>query len=90
MKRKKSPCIGVCEFSGRNGWCTGCGLSLEEAHKWKKLKPYDKKALEKKLKKRLSSLENWANFNVSSTLFACIVCLSVNSNQKTTQSHRNE
>ena len=29
-KRKKSPCIDVCDFSGTKGWCRGCGRTREE------------------------------------------------------------
>ena len=24
MKSKKSPCIDICKFTGKNGWCFGC------------------------------------------------------------------
>ena len=53
MKSKKSPCIDICKFTGKNGWCLGCGRTKIEARKWKKLKPYDIKTLEKQLQKRL-------------------------------------
>ncbi len=53
MKSKRSPCIDVCKFTEKNGWCLGCGRTKEEAGKWKKLKPYDIKVLEKQLQKRL-------------------------------------
>ena len=39
MKRKNSPCIDVCQFSGKNGWCKGCGRTREEARKWRSMKP---------------------------------------------------
>ena len=41
MKSKKSPCIDICKFNGKNGWCLGCGRTKIEARKWKNLKPYD-------------------------------------------------
>ena len=53
MKSKKSPCIDICKFNGKNGWCLGCGRTKIEARKWKNLKPYDIKTLEKQLQKRL-------------------------------------
>ncbi len=53
MKSKKSPCIDICKFTGKNGWCLGCGRTKIEARKWKNLKPYDIKNLEKQLQKRL-------------------------------------
>ena len=36
VKKPKSPCIDVCEFSGPNGWCVGCGRTREETARWKK------------------------------------------------------
>ena len=60
MKKPKSPCIDVCEFTGSNGWCLGCGRSRIECQKWKKMKPYEVNILQKQLKKRLwqiSSIE---------------------------------
>ena len=53
MKSKKSPCIDICKFTGKNGWCLGCGCTKIEARKWKNLKPYDIKTFEKQLQKRL-------------------------------------
>ena len=56
MKRRKSPCIDICEFSGPNGWCLGCGRSRQECQKWKKLKPYEIITLQKEIKKRMSQI----------------------------------
>ena len=61
MKRRKSPCIDVCEFSGPYGWCLGCGRSRQECQKWKKLKPYEINIIQKELKKRLSQIEHKKN-----------------------------
>ena len=33
MKSKKSPCIDICKFMGKNGWCLGCGRTKIEARK---------------------------------------------------------
>ena len=46
-------CIDICKFTGKNGWCLGSGRTKIEARKWKNLKPYDIKTLEKQLQKRL-------------------------------------
>ena len=56
MKRSKSPCIDICDFSGNKGWCLGCGRTREECNKWKSMKPYARHAIEKQLKKRLNQL----------------------------------
>ena len=53
MKSPKSPCIDVCKFSVQNGWCIGCGRTREECQKWKKMKPFDTKALQKHIVKRM-------------------------------------
>ena len=53
MKSKKSPCIDICKFNGKNGWCLDCGLTKIEARKLKNLKLYDIKTLEKQPQKRL-------------------------------------
>ena len=58
MKRRISPCIDICDFSGPNGWCLGCGRTRKECNQWKKKKPYDINRLEKELEKRLSKLNN--------------------------------
>ena len=56
MKKPKSPCIDVCNFSGPNGWCLGCGRTRNECQRWKKMKPYEANILEKELKKRMLQL----------------------------------
>ena len=53
MKGKKSPCKDICKFTGKNGQCLTCGRKKIEARKWKNLKPYVIKTLEKQLQKRL-------------------------------------
>ena len=58
MKRRKSPCIDICEFSGPNDWCLGCGRSRQECQKWKKMKPYEINIVQKELEKRLSQIEH--------------------------------
>ena len=54
MKKQKSPCIDICDFSGPNGWCVGCGQTLGECDKWKKLRRYDIQMIKKQLKRRLA------------------------------------
>ena len=58
MKSQKSPCIDVCKFTGQHGWCIGCGRTREECQKWKKMKPFDVKAIQKQLKKRMLIIAN--------------------------------
>lgn len=33
----KSPCIDVCVFDGKSGFCVGCLRTAPEAQKWKKM-----------------------------------------------------
>ncbi|MEC7191434.1 MAG: DUF1289 domain-containing protein [Pseudomonadota bacterium] len=56
MKKNKSPCIDVCDFSGPNGWCLGCGRTRNECGRWKKLRPYDIQMIQKQLKRRLATI----------------------------------
>ena len=58
MKRNNSPCVDVCKFSGKNGWCLGCGRTRVECKKWKSMKPYAKILLFKDLKIRLSQINS--------------------------------
>ncbi len=57
MKRKNSPCIDICQFSGKNGWCGGCGRTRDEARKWKSIKPFAKKAILKDLARRIAIIK---------------------------------
>ncbi|WP_460752299.1 DUF1289 domain-containing protein [Marinomonas epiphytica] len=58
MKKQKSPCINLCEFSGPKGWCIGCARTRQECQQWKNMKPYDRSKVEKELRKRLSHMKN--------------------------------
>ncbi len=57
MKRKNSPCIDVCQFSGKNGWCKGCGRTREEARKWRSMKPFAKTAVLRDLSRRIAIIK---------------------------------
>ncbi|MFT4713122.1 MAG: putative Fe-S protein YdhL (DUF1289 family) [Candidatus Azotimanducaceae bacterium] len=61
MKKQKSPCIDICEFSGPKGWCLGCGRTRQECQEWKTIKPYNKNLLQKELTKRVSQIKNELN-----------------------------
>ncbi|RTZ21586.1 DUF1289 domain-containing protein [Vibrio penaeicida] len=61
MKKRKSPCIDMCDFSGVKGWCLGCGRTREECQKWKSMKPYAANLLQKELQKRMSKLNAESN-----------------------------
>lgn len=56
MKKRKSPCIDLCEFTGPSGWCLGCGRTREECVRWKKMKPYEAKIIEKDLIRRMAKM----------------------------------
>lgn len=34
----KSPCIDICKFDGKTGYCIGCLRTKEECKGWKKMK----------------------------------------------------
>ncbi len=56
MKRNKSPCIHICQFTGQNSWCIGCGRTRDECKKWKNMKKYEISRFHRVLEKRLSIL----------------------------------
>ncbi|MFA0176433.1 DUF1289 domain-containing protein [Vibrio lentus] len=57
MKKQKSPCIDMCDFSNSKGWCLGCGRTREECKDWKSMKPYAINTLKKELIKRKSQMK---------------------------------
>lgn len=52
----KSPCIDICMFDRRTGWCVGCGRTRDECRAWKKTRPRKLKALSAQLPRRLAQL----------------------------------
>ena len=58
MKRNDSPCIDICHFFGKSGWCKGCGRTRDEAKKWRSMKPFAKNALLKDLARRMAIIKN--------------------------------
>ncbi|MDL2353988.1 MAG: DUF1289 domain-containing protein [Pseudomonadota bacterium] len=34
----KSPCIEICKFDGRSGYCVGCVRTRDECRGWNKMK----------------------------------------------------
>jgi len=50
--KKDDPCISVCQFDGRTGWCLGCGRTIPEIREWRKLTPYRRTALARELSRR--------------------------------------
>ena len=46
-EKTKSLWINICKFTGPNGESLGCVRTRDEAMKWKKLKPYDIKIIQK-------------------------------------------
>ena len=53
----KSPCIDICKFDRRNGWCIGCGRTKDECKIWKKVGKHKRKAIKVELPGRLEKLE---------------------------------
>lgn len=53
----RSPCIAVCLFDCRTGWCLGCGRSLEEGQAWRDLNPDALAAVTRDLPRRLAILK---------------------------------
>lgn len=53
----KSPCINVCRFDGRTGWCVACARTLAECRLWKKASRPQLLAISKTLPARLAKLD---------------------------------
>ncbi|WP_303980584.1 DUF1289 domain-containing protein [Dongia mobilis] len=53
----KSPCIDVCKFDGRTGWCVACGRTKDECRGWKKSSRPRQMALSAELPRRLAKLD---------------------------------
>ena len=56
MKKPKGPCIDICDFSGPNGWCLGCGRTSKECAVWKKLNPFNSKIFGRQLAMQMSKM----------------------------------
>ncbi|GJE47019.1 hypothetical protein GOFOIKOB_0038 [Methylobacterium tardum] len=54
--KKDDPCISVCQFDGRTGWCVGCGRTVQEIRTWRKMTPYRRTALTRELPRRVTQV----------------------------------
>ncbi|MBN9320521.1 MAG: DUF1289 domain-containing protein [Caulobacterales bacterium] len=52
------PCISVCSFDGRSGWCIGCGRTVPEIRAWRKMQPRARQIVSKDLKRRVERLKD--------------------------------
>lgn len=58
MKKTDDPCVSVCAFDGRTGFCLGCGRTLAEIRAWTKMTPFRRQALRRDLPRRVAKLES--------------------------------
>ncbi|MBZ6078001.1 DUF1289 domain-containing protein [Microvirga puerhi] len=54
--KKDNPCISICEFDARTGWCLSCGQTIPESREWRKLTPYRRRALLRELPRRVKQV----------------------------------
>ncbi|KAA0125454.1 DUF1289 domain-containing protein [Methylobacterium sp. P1-11] len=52
--KEDDPCVGVCQFDGRTGWCAGCGRTIPEIRAWRKMTPYRRASLMRELPLRIT------------------------------------
>ncbi|WP_189677750.1 DUF1289 domain-containing protein [Sphingomonas glacialis] len=52
----RSPCVELCGFDARTGWCQGCGRTREEVRRWRNLRPGDARRVASDLPQRLAKL----------------------------------
>ncbi|MBN9319414.1 MAG: DUF1289 domain-containing protein [Caulobacterales bacterium] len=53
----RTPCVDLCAFDGKTGWCLGCGRSRDEIRSWKKAQPNQLRKIENDLPRRLLKLK---------------------------------
>ena len=53
----KSPCIDICKFDGRTGWCVACGRTKDECRSWKKASRPRLMPLSAELPRRLAKMQ---------------------------------
>lgn len=54
---KTDPCVAICRFDGRTGWCVGCGLTVPEIRAWRKMKPHARGKVERELPRRIQKID---------------------------------
>ena len=57
---KDDPCIGVCRWDARTGWCLGCSRTVPEIKPWRKTTPYRRTALLRELSRRVEQVAGQA------------------------------
>ncbi len=53
----ESPCIGLCSIDPTNGWCLGCGRTLDEIARWGSTDQADRDRVMAELAGRMEMLE---------------------------------
>ncbi|OYX69558.1 MAG: DUF1289 domain-containing protein [Caulobacter sp. 32-67-35] len=56
--KSSDPCISVCSFDGRSGWCIGCGRTVPEIRAWRKMQPRARQMVSNDLKRRVERLKD--------------------------------
>ncbi|WP_084612653.1 DUF1289 domain-containing protein [Pseudogulbenkiania sp. MAI-1] len=52
----KSPCIDLCKFDGKTGFCHGCLRTREECREWRKMKDYRRHQILQDMERRKDKL----------------------------------
>ncbi|WP_230483985.1 DUF1289 domain-containing protein [Sphingomonas sp. Leaf21] len=52
----KSPCVDICRFDGRTGWCVACGRTQVECRGWRKAARPTLLGIQAELPRRLAKL----------------------------------
>jgi uncharacterized protein len=53
----KSPCIDICKFDGKTGYCVGCLRTRDECKTWKKMKDKHRHKIIEEKSKRAAMLK---------------------------------
>jgi len=52
----KSPCVDICKFDKRTGYCTACARTAEEARRWRKMTDHKRHEILRDTPRRLTKI----------------------------------
>ncbi|MBM3487787.1 MAG: DUF1289 domain-containing protein [Alphaproteobacteria bacterium] len=56
MAKTGSPCLDICRWDSRTGWCVGCGRTRDEHDRWAKIGPFRQRTVTADLPRRMKRL----------------------------------
>jgi len=56
----RSPCIELCQFDGKTGFCLGCLRTPDECREWRKMTPFRRQEILRERPRRQAKLQKRA------------------------------